>query len=165
MSPNFIMHRGIKPMKLPRHRPSKYAAAITASLLAGYANGQAREPLVTFTPLLSTSKTVMDEPIAYPTAGPAKLMTGIVAMAPGQETGWHIHGVPLTGIILEGELTVDYGDKGKRTYSQGQSLAEAIAIPHNGRNTGSGVMKLFVVYMGAEGVANSTPVPADASKP
>ena len=111
-----------------------------------------------FMTLLSTSKTVMDEPIVYPQGAPAKLTTGIVTMPPGAETGWHTHGVPLTGLILEGELTVDYGDKGKRTYKEGQSLAEAINIPHNGKNTGSGPMRLFVVYIGAEGFPMSFPV-------
>jgi quercetin dioxygenase-like cupin family protein len=70
------------------------------------------------------------------------------AFAPGAETGWHTHGVPLVGLILDGELTVDYGDKGQRTYKAGQSLAEAINIPHSGKNTGSGVMRLFAIYMG-----------------
>jgi hypothetical protein len=27
-----------------------------------------------------------------------------------------------------------------------------MSIPHNGKNTGEGIMKLFVVYMGVEGV-------------
>jgi quercetin dioxygenase-like cupin family protein len=111
-----------------------------------------------FMPLLSTGKTVMDEPIVYPQGAPAKLTTGLVTMPPGAETGWHTHGVPLTGLVLEGELTVDYGDKGKRTYKEGQSLAEAINIPHNGKNTGSGIMRLFVVYIGAEGLPTSVPV-------
>jgi quercetin dioxygenase-like cupin family protein len=110
-----------------------------------------------FTPLLATSKTVMDEPIVYP-AGTAKLTTGVVALAPGQETGWHTHGMPLTGIVLDGELTVDYGDKGKKVFRKGDSIAEAIAIPHNGRNTGDGVMRLFAVFIGAEGQATATPV-------
>src|SRR4029079_6863497 len=115
-------------------------------------------PQPRFMPLLSTGKTIMDEPIVYPTGAPAKLTTGIVTMAPGTETGWHTHGVPLTGLVLEGELTVDYGDKGKRTYKEGQSLAEAINIPHNGKNTGSGMMRLFVVYIGAEGLPTSVAV-------
>jgi quercetin dioxygenase-like cupin family protein len=78
-------------------------------------------------------------------------------MQPGTETGWHTHGVPLTGLVLEGELTVDYGDRGKRTYKKGESLAEAINVPHNGKNTGSDVMRLFVVYIGAEGLPTSIP--------
>ena len=129
-----------------------------ALFVLGAATAFALAPPPRFMPLLSTGKTIMDEPIVYPTGAPAKLTTGIVTMAPGTETGWHTHGVPLTGLVLEGELTVDYGDKGKRTYKEGQSLAEAINIPHNGKNTGIGPMRLFVVYIGAEGLPTSVPV-------
>jgi quercetin dioxygenase-like cupin family protein len=118
----------------------------------------ALEPTTHVTPLLSTGKTVMDEPIVYPTGSPAKVTTSIVSMAPGAETGWHKHGVPLVGLVLAGELTVDYGPKGKRTYKQGESVAEAMNVPHNGRNTGKDTMRLFVVYMGAEGLQSSIPV-------
>lgn len=124
---------------------------------AGAASTRALDATTRVTQLLSTGKTVMDEPIVYPTGSPAKLTTALVEMQPGAETGWHTHGVPLTGLILDGELTVDYGAKGTRTYRKGQSVAEAISIPHNGRNTGTGVMKLFVVYIGAEGAATSIP--------
>lgn len=137
-------------------------AVFAAGLTFGVAI--AREPLKKFTPLLATSKTVMDEPIVYP-AGTAKLTTGIVALEPGDETGWHTHGMPLTGIVLDGELTVDYGAKGTRTFTKGQSIAEAIAVPHNGKNTGTSVMRLFAVFIGAEGVPTVTPIadPAAAS--
>ena len=122
---------------------------------AGAASTVALDATTRVTPLLSTGKTIMDEPIVYPTGAPAKVTTAIVEMQLGGETGWHTHGVPLAGLILDGELTVDYGAKGKRTYKKGDSVAEAISIPHNGKNTGSGVMRLFVVYMGAEGVPTS----------
>lgn len=122
---------------------------------AGAASTKALDATTRVTQLLSTGKTVMDEPIVYPTGAPAKLTAAIIEMQPGVETGWHTHGVPLTGLILDGELTVDYGAKGTRTYKKGQSVAEAISVPHNGKNTGTGVMKLFVVYIGAEGIATS----------
>ena len=103
----------------------------------------------------------MDEAIVYPVGAAAKLTAGIVAMAPGDETGWHTHGVPVTGLILEGDLTVDYGDKGTRTFHQGESIAEAINIPHNGKNLGAGIVKLFVVYIGAEGMPTTTAIKND----
>jgi len=143
-------------MGLSANRPLAFVVAAVALLFAGV-NGESRErPQVS--QVLSTSKTVMDEPIVYPSGKPAKITTAIVTMAPGVETGWHTHGVPLTGLILEGELTVDYGEKGKRTFRQGESVAEAINVPHNGKNTGAGVLRFFVVYMGAEGAPNSLPI-------
>jgi quercetin dioxygenase-like cupin family protein len=131
-----------------------FAAVAVTAFAAGFATSKARDQqLVRFTPLLSTSKTILDETIVYPTSGPAKITDAIVALQPGEETGWHTHnGMPNTGIILEGELTVDYGDKGKKTFHQGDAIAEVMSIPHNGKNTGDGIMKLFVVYMGVEGV-------------
>jgi quercetin dioxygenase-like cupin family protein len=129
------------------------------ALLAALATAaSALQPTTHVTTLLSTSKTVMDEPIVYPTGSPAKVTTAIVSMAPGAETGWHKHGVPLVGLVLEGELTVDYGARGKRTYKKGDSVAEAMNVPHNGRNTGTDTMRLFVVYMGADGLHSSIPV-------
>ncbi|MFN0218633.1 MAG: cupin domain-containing protein [Hyphomicrobium sp.] len=134
------------------------ATAAVATVSVVFDVARAREPLVRFTPLFSTSKTVMDETIVYPTETPAKLTGAIIALASGDETGWHIHGAPLTGIVLEGELTVDYGPRGTRTYRQGDAIAEAIKVPHNGKNTGDGLMRLFVVTIGAEGLQNSIPV-------
>lgn len=134
-------------------------ACAVAAFAAGYRAGEAREPL-RITPLFSTSETILGEPVAYP-AGKAKLTGAVIAMAPGQKTGWHTHGVPLAGMVLEGELTVDYGDKGKRTYKAGDALVESMGTPHNGANLGTAPMRLFAIYIGAEGVPNSIPVPVD----
>ncbi|MFA7305609.1 MAG: cupin domain-containing protein [Hyphomicrobium sp.] len=142
-------------MSILKGRDLRLGIVALALFAAGAASTRALDATTRVIPLLSTGKTVMDEPIVYPTGAPAKITAAIVEMQPGAETGWHTHGVPLTGLILDGELTVDYGAKGTRTYKKGQSVAEAISIPHNGRNTGTGVMKLFVVYIGAEGVATS----------
>ncbi len=108
-------------------------------------------------PLLSTGRTVIGERFAYPTGAPARVTSVIVTLKPGEETGWHRHGVPLYGYILEGELTVDYGPHGKRVYRKGDSLMEAMNAPHNGRNTGAGTMRVLAVFMGAEGRPNTVP--------
>ncbi|AGK59063.1 cupin [Hyphomicrobium denitrificans 1NES1] len=142
-------------MSILKGRHLRLGIVALGLLAAGAASTRALDATTRVTQLLSTGKTVMDEPIVYPTSAPARLTTAIVEMAPGAETGWHTHGVPLTGLILDGELTVDYGAKGTRTYKKGESVAEAISIPHNGKNTGTGVMRLFVVYMGAEGIPTS----------
>lgn len=142
-------------MSILKGRQLRLGIVALGLFAAGAASTVALDATTRVTPLLSTGKTIMDESIVYPTGAPAKVTTAIVEMQPGAETGWHTHGVPLAGLILDGELTVDYGARGKRTYKKGDSVAEAISIPHNGKNTGSGVMRLFVVYMGAEGVPTS----------
>jgi quercetin dioxygenase-like cupin family protein len=136
------------------------AAALFALLLA-LAPARAEEPAADVHEgggtrmVLSTSKTVTDEPIRYPTGAPAKITAVEITLEPGQQTGWHIHPVPLFGYILEGELTVDYGPHGKRVYRKGEGLAEAMNEAHNGRNTGKRSLKILAVFIGADGVPNS----------
>ena len=107
--------------------------------------------------VLSTSTTVTDEPIRYPTGAPAQITAVEITLAPGQQTGWHMHPVPLVGYILEGELTVDYGAFGKRVFHRGDGLAEAMNEAHNGRNTGQGPVKILAVFIGAQGVRDTIP--------
>jgi quercetin dioxygenase-like cupin family protein len=108
-------------------------------------------------PLLSTGNTVMGETLHYPASGPAHVTAAIATLAPGMRTILHRHGAPLFAYILEGEITVDYGDRGKRTYHQGEALMEAMDVAHFGSNTGAQPVRLLILYMGAEGVANVIP--------
>lgn len=104
--------------------------------------------------LLSSPETVIGQPYEYP-EGQAKITAAIVTMQPDQSTGWHFHEAPLFGYILEGELTVDYGEDGTRTYKTGDSLIEAFETLHNGTNTGAGQLRILAVFAGAEGVPNT----------
>lgn len=108
-------------------------------------------------PLLSSGETVVGEAITYPTGAPAKVTAQVMTLAPGQETGWHTHGVPVLGYVLEGELEVDYGPKGVKAFHAGDAVLEAISTPHNGRNVGSAPLKILAVFMGAEGLQNTAP--------
>jgi quercetin dioxygenase-like cupin family protein len=107
--------------------------------------------------LLSSSETIIGQTIDYP-EGPAKITAAIVTMLPGASTGAHVHNAPLFAYMLEGELTVDYGPDGKRTYREGDSLLEAFRTPHDGTNTGTGIARVLVVFAGADGVANTESV-------
>ena len=111
------------------------------------------------TPLLKSGNDVLGQPLVFP-AEPADVTAAIVTVAPGAETGWHLHEVPLFAHILEGELTVDYGEKGTKTYRAGDSVLEAMNWPHNGTNTGTAPMRLIAVYMGGGGRQNTVAVPA-----
>jgi quercetin dioxygenase-like cupin family protein len=106
--------------------------------------------------LIETDLTVLDQEFAYP-EGIAKITAAIVSLPPGGVLAPHLHTVPLFGYILQGELIVDYGSEGEIAYRKGDALVEAIDWPHQGRNGGRGVMKILVVYAGAEGVPNSEP--------
>ncbi|WP_343211977.1 cupin domain-containing protein (plasmid) [Aliisedimentitalea scapharcae] len=104
--------------------------------------------------LLSAGETVLGQEITYP-SDPAQITTAIVTLPPNGQTGWHHHTVPLVGYMLEGELTVDYGEHGTRTYTAGEAVYEAMATSHNGQNTGDVPVRILVVFAGAKGIPNS----------
>lgn len=121
-------------------------------LAVGFAIGKTAYPPLDL--LLSTSQTVIGQPIAYPQGVP-KVTAAIISLEPGQETGLHLHRVPLFAYILSGELTVDYGPDGRRVFRESNAFLEALNSDHNGRNTSSAVTRILAVYMGVEGAANT----------
>ena len=66
--------------------------------------------------------------------------------------------MPLFAYILDGELSVDYGAKGMRTYKKGDSFMEAMGDVHYGFNPGTEPVRLLAVYMGAKGAVDVEPV-------
>ena len=133
------------------------AAGIIAALLGPVWGKDAISPKPTVTPVLTTSTTIIGQPIAYP-AGEAQVTAVIITIPPGGQTGWHLHPVPLFGYMLHGALTVDYGTKGTHTYRTGEGLMEAINWPHNGMNKGTVPVRILAVYAGAKDTANSQTV-------
>jgi quercetin dioxygenase-like cupin family protein len=104
--------------------------------------------------LIDTDTTILGQPFEYPQGRP-KITAAIVTVPPHTTLKRHHHPVPLVGYILQGELIVDYGEAGERTYSKGDVLVEAFNTPHQGRNGGKGNIKILVIYAGAEGVPNT----------
>lgn len=100
------------------------------------------------------SNTILGQPIVYPD-GTAQISSSIITLAPGEETGWHYHEAPLYAYILSGSLTVDYGDDGERTYEAGDAILEAIGTSHNGRTSSDEPVRILVVNMGSDTVANT----------
>lgn len=128
--------------------------AILGTLMAALAAPTALADGYPAIPLFSGSRTVMDEDIAYPATGKAHVNALIVVLAPGEKTVLHKHGVPTFIHILEGEVTVEYEGRGKRTFRQGESFLEAMNVTHAGMNTGNVPVKILAVYMGADGASD-----------
>lgn len=107
-------------------------------------------------PLLTKQETtVLDQPIAYPTQLPAQVSSTIITLAPGAQTGWHRHEAPMYAYIMSGVLNVEYEGGITKIYRTGESIMEALGTYHNGSNHGFENVKILVVNMGAEGVANT----------
>lgn len=114
---------------------------------------------------LSSSETIVGEQIeAYPDGQP-EIIGGLIPLAPGYESGWHTHPVPVFAYIMEGEITVDYGTKGLRTYRAGDVFLEAMTWPHNARNLSDSKASVLVVYLGVVGEEYSIPTLAPDNRP
>jgi quercetin dioxygenase-like cupin family protein len=137
--------------------PSMLAGVIV--VLAPLAS-QAIEPssVVKVKEVLKTSTTWDGAPIKYPDGKPE--ITGlIIEVAPGGETNWHEHPFPSVGMVLEGTLEVTLTNGKKKVIKAGEALAEVINTAHNGRNVGTGPIKLVVFYSGAVGKPLTVPRP------
>src|SRR5471032_3610564 len=88
-------------------------------------------------PLFQTTVNSIGQPIAYPRDGTPEVTALLVQMAPGEETGWHQHPVPLLGYILAGELTVYQVTGEKRVVRSGEVSLESVNVVHNGVNEGA----------------------------
>lgn len=117
--------------------------------------------------VLKTQTSWDGQPLQYP-AGDAKVTGMLIEIAPGGETGWHLHPVPSFGMVLEGELEVTLKDGRRNRLKAGDALAEVVNTAHNGRNVGTEAVKLVVFYAGSKGQPLSQKMPADpaaATKP
>ncbi|MGE4221412.1 MAG: cupin domain-containing protein [Alphaproteobacteria bacterium] len=135
-------------------RPLLAAAIMLAALPAMAQTAQTPQNYPAKT-VLSTGQTILGEPIQYP-AGMAKVTAAEVTIAPGGETLLHQHGVPMMVYILDGEVSVDYGDKGVRVFKTGDAFVEAMST-HKGMNKTAKPVRILAIYMGSDSGTNVVP--------
>ena len=120
---------------------------------------------VTSKVLVKTSVTGNGQQITYPVTDKAEVTAMIVELAPGSETGWHKHPVPVYAYVISGKLSVEIEGGKQLTFNAGDAIIEVVNTLHNGRNFGNEPVKLAVFYLGAEGTPNVIkPVRADKSE-
>jgi len=102
--------------------------------------------------LFSTTTNSLGQPIAYPHGGTPEVIALFVEMAPGEETGWHHHPVPLLGYILAGELTVYQAGGEKREVRAGEVSLESVNVVHKGVNEGAVPLQMVVFVAGLKDV-------------
>lgn len=139
-------------------------ATLAAALLGPTALSDEYSGAVTSTVVLKTTRTAAGQPIAYPKGEAAEVTASVVTIAPGAETGWHTHAVPLYVWVAAGKVRVEYDGAPAVTVKAGEALVEAVGVAHNGRNEGSEPAKLLVFTAGFEGKPNvakaARPAPA-----
>ena len=101
--------------------------------------------------LLKTSANWTGQKISYP-KNRAEVTALLIEMAPGEQTGWHQHPVPLFGYMLSGALTIELADGTKCVHRAGKAASEVVNQFHNGMNKGKKPCKLVVFVIGRKGV-------------
>lgn len=106
---------------------------------------------VTARVLAKTSRTGNGGKITYPCTDRAEVTAMGVELAPGAETGWHKHPVPVYAYVISGTLVVELEDGALLTFTAGDAIMEVVNSFHNGKNVGSGPVRLAVFYLGEAG--------------
>ncbi len=103
-------------------------------------------------------KTILGQDFKYP-AGQPLIKAFLIDIPAGKTTALHKHAVPLFVYVVSGELEVDYGSKGKKTFKSGSSFVEAIEWCHFGKASGTLPVKIIGVYLGQENPDQIKPEP------
>lgn len=101
------------------------------------------------------AQTVLDQLLQYPIGSQAQVSSAVLTIAPGVSTGLHKHDAPMYVYVLEGTITVTYEGGIVKEFTAGSAIIEAVGTAHNGENKTDTPVKLLVVNIGAEGVANT----------
>lgn len=94
-------------------------------------------------------KTILGQDFKYP-AGQPLIKAFVIDIPVGKQTALHKHAVPLFVYVVSGELEVDYGSKGKKTFKSGAAYVEAIEWCHFGKASGKLPVKIIGTYLGQE---------------
>ncbi|MDR7485878.1 MAG: cupin domain-containing protein [Armatimonadota bacterium] len=101
--------------------------------------------------VLQTSSTVAGQPIEYPLFR-NQVTAFLVEIAPGGQSGRHMHPAPMFLYVIEGELTYEVDGQPARLYKPGQAFVEGVKVCHNAANRGNSPLKFLAVLHGEEGV-------------
>lgn len=119
-----------------------------SAFAADYSSG------VTAKILTKTRVTGNGQQIIYPKTANAEVTAMVVELAPGAETGWHQHPIPVYAYVLSGNLAVEITGNKILLFGPGEAIIEVVDTLHNSKNIGSEPVRLAVFYLGAEGTPN-----------
>lgn len=86
-----------------------------------------------------------------------------VTIAPGAQSGWHVHPGHEFSVVQEGEGTLEVAGQAPIPLKKGTGFHVDSMVPHNGVNTSTAApLRVAVVYVVQSGKPIATPVPAPA---
>ena len=135
-------------------RFNKLVLVICLLLAPSFLNADEYDGGVQAKVILKTATTGNGAPVAYLKTDQPEITALIVDIAPGAQTGWHKHSVPVYAYVVSGFLTVDIEGNISRQFNPGDVIVEVMNTRHNGVNKGSFPVKLIDFYTGAKDVPN-----------
>jgi quercetin dioxygenase-like cupin family protein len=102
--------------------------------------------------LVKSTTTSDGQKLQYLKTENAEVTAMKVYIAPGGETGWHLHTLPVYAYVMTGKLSVEMEAGKHYEFGEGQVILEVMNTLHNGINKGSTPVKLIVFYTGAVGM-------------
>ena len=130
------------------------SVCLILSLSAAIAFSADYNQTVTAKVLKKSTVTANGVKIAYPKTDRAEVTAMSVELAPGGQTGWHKHPVPVLAYVVSGQLTVEMEGGKTISYGTGDAIIEVVDAWHNGKNTSDVPVQLAVFYLGVEETAN-----------
>lgn len=101
-------------------------------------------------PVVQGTTTVTGQPIEFPLFR-NQIASLLVEIAPGGETGRHLHPVPTFVYVLEGTTILAIDGRAPLTYTAGQAVLEPVNTWHNSLNRGATPVKFLGVFAAEEG--------------
>ena len=129
----------------------KQPGILAVAVLGLTATPAAAQVKFSYTPILQSGTTVAGVAIAYPKTDSAEVTALRVDVGPGGETGRHMHPFPTFVYVLEGAINVEMDGGAARSYKAGDSFLEVVNTWHNGKNNGTTMAQLLVVFVGVHG--------------
>ena len=105
-------------------------------------------------PVVKATATETGQKLQYPQTDKPEIESVLIELAPGGESGRHMHPVPTYVYVVEGTLTVEMDHGSPREYAAGSGFLESVNTWHNGKNLGQAPVKFLVVFVSEEGKKN-----------
>jgi quercetin dioxygenase-like cupin family protein len=78
---------------------------------------------------------------------PGDVVVQKFVLAPGGQSGWHLHPGPAVVTVKSGELTLDQEDCSSATYAAGKVAVEPTNDVHRVRNVGTTDLEFWVTFL------------------
>ena len=123
-------------------------------IMLGFVTITTAQQPVKVSPVVKATATASGQKLQYPQTDKPEIESVLIEIAPGGESGRHMHPVPTYVYVVEGTLTIEMDHGSPREYVAGSGFLESVNSWHNGKNLGQAPAKILVVFVSEEGKKN-----------